>query len=35
MKIVELVVGVLTLLSLVFINVCIFILLDFFDERKK
>lgn len=35
MKIVELVVGVLTLLSLVFINLCIFILLDFFDERKK
>lgn len=35
MKIIELVVGVLTLLSLVFINVCIFILLDFFDERKK
>lgn len=35
MAIVELVVGVLSLLSLIFINICIFILLDFFDERKK
>lgn len=35
MVIVELIVGVLSLLSLIFINICIFILLDFFNERKK
>lgn len=35
MSIVEVVIGVLALLSLIFINMCIFILLDFFDERKK
>ena len=35
MVIVELIIGALSLLSLAFIIVCIFILLDFFDERKK
>ena len=35
MTILELIVGVLSLLSLIFINIFIFILLDFFDERKK
>lgn len=35
MTIVEIVVGILALLSLIFINICIIILLDFFDERKK
>lgn len=35
MTIIEVIVGILALLSLIFINMCIFILLDFFNEKKK